>query len=510
MSAITASARRAAPVDPLPLEHFIRFRDLIEERCGIHFDESQRLSLSASLRARMQQLGLTRIEDYDDRLRRRSVDDEFRALINLVTITETCFFRDPAQFRLLRRHILPTMLAERSAQSNRTLRIWSAGCSTGEEAYSIAMTLQDMGVARAYPDWTFEIVGTDLNTEVLEVARRGVYAARAVRNVEGECLRRNFDADGPRFRLHDDIKRCVRFEYGNLRQASTAWPSGERQDVVFCKNVAIYFQPEVTRRVVRGLHEVLTDGGHLLLGHSESLWHMADQFSLIEHDGAYCYRKGAAHAGADERVHVRASSRARSTKRAAPRRARLFAPQTAPAPADASSIADGVTEGEYERCLAALRAGEWSLAETAVEALVRSCPTFVPAYLLLGGLCVHRGRYDEALTQAESVLRLNDLEARAHMLVGMIAARRGRQEEALQALRRALYLDDSLALAHFWLGNLYRDRGELERACREYRNVVRDAERHTLQFTEEFASDLSPGQIVDFCSRSLQRLDISG
>ena len=243
----------AASTDALPLEQFIRFRDLIEDRCGLHFDESQRASLSASLRARMQQLELIRIEDYDERLRGRSAGDEFRKLINLVTITETCFFRDAAQFRLLRRHILPTMLAERSPGPSRTLRIWSAGCSSGEEAYSIALTLREMGVARAYPDWTFEIVGTDLNTEVLEAARRGVYSARALRNVEGDCLRHHFDADGPRFRLHDDIRQGVRFERGNLSQAPMTWPSGERQDIVFCKNVAIYFRPEVTRRVVRGL-----------------------------------------------------------------------------------------------------------------------------------------------------------------------------------------------------------------------------------------------------------------
>ena len=102
--------------------------------------------------------------------------------------------------------------------------------------------------------------------------------------------------------------------------------------------------------------------------------------------------------------------------------------------------------------------------------------------------------------QAESVLKLSDLEPRAHLLLGMIAARRQRHDEALQSLRRALYLDDSLALAHFWLGNLYRERGDVARACHEYENVVRDWERHTLQLTEEFASDLTAEQLVGFCS----------
>ena len=130
----------------------------------------------------------------------------------------------------------------------------------------------------------------------------------------------------------------------------------------------------------------------------------------------------------------------------------------------------------------------------------------MPAHLLLGGVYAHSGRYDDAVEQAQSVLQLSELEPRAHLLLGMIAARRGQEDEALQSLRRALYLDDSLAIAHFWLGNLYRDRGDIDRACGEYQNVVRDWQRHTLDLPEEFASELSAEQLVEYCSQSLQRL----
>jgi chemotaxis protein methyltransferase CheR len=161
---------------------------------------------------------------------------------------------------------------------------------------------------------------------------------------------------------------------------------------------------------------------------------------------------------------------------------------------------------QYDSCLAAFRAGDWDAAESALNALVASCPTFAPALLLLGGVYAHRGRFDDAMQQAQAVLKVSDLEARAHLLVGMIAERRGRPDDALQSLRRALYLDDSLALAHFWLGNLYRERGDVARARQEYENVVRDWERHTLQLTEEFASDLTAEQLVGFCRDTLDRL----
>jgi chemotaxis protein methyltransferase CheR len=475
------------PGDALSPEQFVRFRDLIEERCGIHFDESQRTSLSASLRARMQQLGLARIDDYYDRLSGRTGEEGLRKLINLVTVTETCFFRDPSQFRLLRRHIVPTLLAERGAGLRRpTLRIWSAGCSSGEEAYSIALTLWDMAWHLGSPGWSFEIVGTDVNTEVLEAARRGVYSTRALRNVEGGLLRRHFRPEGRRFRLNDDIKRLVRFEYANLRQVPLPQPSATCQDIVFCKNVGIYFRPELTRRLVRGLRESLGDGGFLVLGHSESLWQMDEGFTLVEDGGAFCYRKVASHPEAQDLNPGRADS----------------------VPIAPRIVAD-TSSGEYDRSLAAFRAGEWTQAERMLQRLIRSSPAFVPASLLLGGVYVHRGRYEEAFEQAKRVLHLNDLEPRAHLLLGMIAARRGQPDEALQALRRALYLDDSLGLAHFWLGNLYRDRGDFQRARQEYRNVVHLWEQHTLELTEIFASDLSAEQLVNVCRRSVRRLKAS-
>jgi chemotaxis protein methyltransferase CheR len=474
------------------MDYFLQFRNLIEERCGLHFDESQRGSLLASVTTRMQQLTIDRMEDYYDHLRNAngaSCTAEFRQLINLVTITETCFFRDANQFRMLRERILPELIAARSARSEGpngaaapAIRIWSAGSSSGDEAYSIALTLWEMGAYLTYPHWTFDIVGTDINTKMLEVGRRGVYSARAVRNIDGNVLRRHFRQDGDEFHLADEIKTRVRFEQGNLMQVPM--PTSGPQDVVFCKNVAIYFKPDVARRLVEGLRDSLVDAGYLLLGHAESLWQVTDGFDLVEHSGAFAYRKtskGNHHAIAFDQM---------ATTMTRPQRA-------FPAPTSSE---------QYDDCLDAFRAGHWAKAEAGLRGLLRSAPTFAPARLLLGGVYAHSGRYDEAAEEASSLLTLSDLDARAHLLLGMIAARQQRIDRAMQSLRRALYLDDSLALAHFWLGNIYRDRGDLGRACHEYESVVRSWQRHTFDLTEEFASDLTAEQLVGFCSDSLSRL----
>ena len=483
-------------------------RDLIESRCGLRFDDSHRVSLSASVAARMQQLGLVCEDEYFNRLRGeapRMVEAELRNLLNLVTVTETCFFRDASQFQLLREHILPTLMSERAgrADGSRKIRIWSAGCSTGEEAYSIAITVDQIGMLQGCRDWSVEIVGTDLNTEALEKARLGVYTARAVRNVERRTLDSYFVRDGSAFVLSEGIRNRVAFEFGNITQ--TPMPSTGPQDVVFCKNVAIYFSAEIARRLIERLYDTLAPGGYLLLGHAESLWHMSDRFTLVEHARAFCYRKRDSTVRLKPTVPLKPDtayfSAANLTAAAPPMSVTQgFNPANKSAPDEAGPFA------EYDVCLAAFRAGAWDIAESALAPVIASCPTFVPALLLLGGLYVQRGRLDDAMRQGEAVLMASDLEPRAHLLLGMIAARRGRHDDAIQLLRRALYLDNSLALGHFWLGNLYRERGDIARACQEYENVVRDWEHHTVQLTEEFASDLTAEQLVGFCSDTLGRL----
>jgi chemotaxis protein methyltransferase CheR len=478
-----AGISRTAPVSAA---QSARVRALIEDRCGLNFHDSRRSSLHSSLRARMDALGIASLDAYYDRLRDPGEHEEFRNLINLITITETCFFRDPAQFQMLRRQIIPALLASRPAGDRKTLRIWSAGCASGEEAYSVAITICEMRASIQRQDVPFEIVATDVNTDMLAAARRGIYSPRAVRNVDPDLLGRYFKAGERQFTLDAEVMRLVQFEHGSLTK-DTASPAGG-YDIILCKNVAIYFRSEVTRRLIGRLHAALNDGGYLLLGHSESLWGMDQPFTLVEHDGVFCYRKPHADVQAD------AVPAAVSSARAARR--------------DVVPFADPVSQ--YDRCVEAFRGGDWIRAEAGVRALLRVSPTCVPAHLLLAGIHAHLGRYADARDVAEQVLRLDAREAKAHLLLGMVAARAGRHDDAIAALGCALDLDDSLALAYFWLGNLYRDRGDVERACREHAEAVRRYERRQLSFTEEFAADLHPAQIVDFCRQSARRLRSAG
>lgn len=463
----------AAPFDA---DGFARIRELVECRSGLDFSDARRGLLDTALRARMETLDIPAIDRYLPRLASGEGDEELATLINGLTITETQFFRDPAQFDLLLRHILPALLHERTMEGQPRLRVCSAGCASGEEPYSIALTWQEMEAVRMHPNCGIDIVGVDVNTDMLDAARARVYSVRSVRNVEEECLRRYFTPVGRDFQLDAAVASLVRFEHGSVLDDGAL---GEgRYDLIFCKNVSIYFRTEVTRRLVRQLHRALVPGGYLVLGHSESLWQMEEGLALVEHDGVFCYQKPPGDA---------------ARQPAAPRRAEQAASIETPAQ-------------RYEGCLDAVRSADWTRAQREAESLVESNDCFVPAHLLLAGIDIHLGRYSDARERAEYVLRLNTLEPKAHLLLGMIAARAGRRQEAIDALRRALDLDDSLALAYFWLGSLYGDDGDVDRATAEYARAVARHEQRELDFTEEFAADLRPAQIVDFCRKSLKRL----
>ncbi len=467
-------ARGRADV-PLSAWQLARVCELVEAHSGLDFREARRSLLESSLRARMRHLDIPALEGYVARLSAPEGAEECDVLVNALTITETQFLRDPAQFALLTRHILPTLMAERGTDPDRRLRICSAGCASGEEPYSLAISWRETEPALPRDGWTVEIVGIDVNREMLELARRRLYARRSLRNLDPGWIRRYFTQAEGAFELDAGLAAAVRFERGSLLDEGTL--GSERYDVVVCKNVSIYFSGETTRRLVERLHAALTPGGYLLLGHSESLWQRENGLELIEHEGVFCYRKAAAARVAAPAANVRNPG------------------------ADADAY-----QRRYAACLDWVRNADWPRAEDEVASLIASGDGLVPAELLMAGIHAHLGRYAEASDCAERVLRLNSLEPKAHLLLGMIAARSGRSDDAIAALRRALDLDGSLALGYFWLGNLYRDRGHIERACAEYARAVTRHDHRELDFTEEFAADLRPAQIVDFCRNSLERL----
>ena len=272
-------------------EEFRLLRDFIHERFGLFFDESQRNSLRSRLQGRVKSLDLQSFEDYYHYLRfgpQRS--DELQRVISHLTNNETYFFRELAQLQVFGDHVLRRIKEQKTRLGDRRLRVLSAGCSTGEEPYSLAMILYDSG--QFFWNWDVQVVGLDVDPLALEKARRALYSHNSFRQVAPALVERHFVPKGAGREVREPIRRMVQFRQGSLLDRES-YQGLQPLDVVLCRNVLIYFSDTAIRKVVLHFLELLTPGGFLLLGHAESLARVTDAFVPVRFKGAMVYEKPA-------------------------------------------------------------------------------------------------------------------------------------------------------------------------------------------------------------------------
>jgi len=281
---VTAHAQTAA-IDP----YLYRIRDLVYQAAGI-FQPDTRLSLLADrCGRRMKELEVRTLRDYLDRLSQPLADrDEMVKLLNEVTIGETCFFRNQPQLDALRSIVWPRIIAARST-SSRTLRIWSAGCSTGEEPYTLAIMLLEESAA-LFKGWTFDIQATDLNERSLEHAQGAVYGDYSTRNLLPHIRQKYFAPVDERLQISPAVRKLVTFSRLNLLDG-VRMSLMKDMDLIFCANVLIYFDLNSKRTVIRHFFNNLLAHGYFFLGHSESLYGVCDQFKLVHLPSATAYVK---------------------------------------------------------------------------------------------------------------------------------------------------------------------------------------------------------------------------
>jgi chemotaxis protein methyltransferase CheR len=270
---------------------YVAIRDLIYKISGIYHSEQKLYLLVSSCKRRFQATNVATPAQYLDQITKGpNRDPELRLLLNEITIGETYMFRHPAQFDALRDVILPEVMAAKAKIGIKRLRFWSAGCSTGEEPYTLAMFLLE-AKEKFLAGWNFDIVATDLNSRSLETACAGVYGEYALRNVN-EGMRRKYFKPTPDGNLEAGslLKSLIRFDRVNLSDDSKmVFLKGI--DVIFCCNVLIYFDLASKRRVVQHFYANLTPGGYLFLGHAESLFHVDETFHLVHFPGTAGYLK---------------------------------------------------------------------------------------------------------------------------------------------------------------------------------------------------------------------------
>lgn len=276
-----------AAVTGISQADFLRFRDFFYRKTGIYFEESKRYFVDKRLLQRINATGQATFRNYFTQLRFQASQAELQALINLLTVNETYFFREEYQFRCMVRSVLPELVKRRGAQH--ALRIWSVPCSSGEEAYSIALYLLEYWPP--IDDVDVEIVASDIDSRILEQAQRGVYSQRAVQHLPAAVLHRHFTQQAAdRYQLNRDLRESVAFTQVNI-----ADPLQTRRyrgyDLIFCRNLLIYFDDASRRQAAEALFDALEPGGFMFLGHSESMSRISSLFNVRKFPEAIAYQR---------------------------------------------------------------------------------------------------------------------------------------------------------------------------------------------------------------------------
>jgi chemotaxis protein methyltransferase CheR len=474
-------------------DQFERLRDLLARYGGVYLDRTSERVLTLGVSQRLAARALT-LDTYLAQLGTPAGRSEMQQLIELILNHETIFFRNLSHMKALREVVLPQL--QRQKASGEPLRIWSAGCSTGEEPYSLAIAaLESLGHPLPRP---VQVWATDLSSMALAKAQRGMYRGRTLTNIDTALYRTYFERASEGWRVREQVRALVTFEQLNLLEPFP--PQAKGVDIIFCQNVTIYFQLATFRDLVARFYDVLPEGGLLFLGFSETLWNVFDKFRLREIMGAFVYvkepearravstrpatpppiatmtvpppRTAAAQRGLRP-LRLRSGTPAPPTndnKRRAPTtplsRSGGFPPASTP---DATS-----PEREaIQRGRALLDAGQATEALDLLYQLPLNGPHAPHALALIARAHANRGHADQALVEARRALELDTLTLEAYLLLGILYAQQGQLQEATQHLERARYLDPDAALISYHLAETYRQLQRHDLALREYRNTLR-------------------------------------
>lgn len=398
---------------------------------------------------------------------------ELQALIDVVSIGETYFFREPAQLAALVEIALPERL--RASEAGRPLRLLSAGCSSGEEAYSLAITLTeqrpDLGPERV------SLFGIDVSAAAIARARRARYSRWALRATPPELRERFFRREGEEFRLLDPIRAAVRFEEGNLLEPDPLLLPAGSLDVVFCRNVLIYFSERMMRRAVAELAQLLVPGGFLFLGHSETLRGISSEFVQEHGHGTFFYRRagaGPAHSrkspvpAPPAEVRVERGEWFESIQRSAERVAQLTSPAPARAAAESrpASESAGENAGGAERgflsFLPVLRLVAAEQPDEALQVLEQlpGAAGSATATLISAAIFYSQSRLDKVKQSSQRLLDASSYTAEARYLLGLCHEHAGERERALRQIEEAVRADPGFAMAQLRLGTLLRRSGQ--------------------------------------------------
>ncbi len=482
---MTATTSNNENANLLGYGDLLRFSALVQNRCGLHFPEKRRTEFERGIQRAFAASTCADLDEYY-----RLVQDpnsgavHFERLVNALTVGETHFFRDAAQLDVLYGHVLPQIIERR--RPLRTLRIWSAGCASGEEPYSIAMLLREL-----LPDvdeWTITILGTDINTEALDRARKATYGNWAFREERAKLWQpRYFRRKDKRYELVPMVRGMVTFDQLNL--AEDCYPTYETNtmymDLILCRNVMMYFAESTIRQIVERFYNALTDGGWLVVGHAEHSLVTYRRFQTHNYPNAILYRR------ADQPLLPRDWHWLSPPAKEKPIPPAALLPVSKPPPkpvdipVDTQPLLDLSQEelaedsDPIEQARDLLDYGRSEQARDLLLELVESRPRDASLSALLGQAYANLGHWQKAEHWCRQTVRLDKLALDAYYTLALVLQHQGQLDPAIASMKKVVYIDRHNVLGHFGLADLYRSNDQVSQALKSLDNARRLLEEYT-------------------------------
>jgi chemotaxis protein methyltransferase CheR len=427
-------------IDVVPDALWRRVSEFIAQHTGLNFPGERRSDLQRGLAAAAAEFGLADAASCAEWLLSASpTRSQLHAVASHLTIGETYFFRERKAFDALAKHVLPELIRRRRGREQR-LRLWSAACSTGEEAYSLAILVRQL--LPDWQDWNVKILATDINERFLQKAIAGVYGEWSFRESLPEFKERYFTAtSNGRFAIAPEIRNCVSFAHLNLAEDGLLSPTAEAHgmDIIFCRNVLIYFTASHARQLAENLRHALLEGGWLAVSPSECSQTLFSRFAAVNFPGTILYRK------------------CKAEERGPP----IWLPPSdavAERAAAAFDASQPLTSNAPDRHP---QTGGTPLTEQEPGAFSRRTRTLAD-----------QGQHADALASSEQWIASDKIDSAAHYVHAMILQEMGEREAARDSLQRAVYLEPDFALAHFALGNLARAEARTAQANKHFANAL--------------------------------------
>ncbi|MBF0227322.1 MAG: hypothetical protein HQK76_17895 [Desulfobacterales bacterium] len=481
-------------------------KELIKKKCGLVFEVERTKLLERAVESRMIDIEVNSSEKYLNYLIAR--EEEFSNLITHITINETYFFREPEHIKLTSDVLIPEILKTKQGKGH--IRILNAGCSTGEESYSIAIAIMEKYKTINFP---LSVIGIDIDNNVINKAISGIYEKLSFRSIKENISDKYFDPlPNNRFAIKENIKKMVEFKNFNL--LNTNYPDYlKNMDIIFYRNVSIYFDNNSKKNIFQSLADALNQNGYLFVGKAETIFHNLNILSLVQIDGNFLFKKKCDESFNKNNSHkniekaIIKKNKDSNTKAFDKKVIKKNYPIV-------STVSDLKSEQNYEdlfnEAMTFAKEKKYSNALNYIKKILDNNKFHIMAHILKANIMLNLQNFDEATKICLQILDIDNLNLESYLLLGLIAKNRNDIETAIKRFREAIYIETSCWLAHYSMAELYSIKGDNEKAYREYSIVIKLLDKGNITQNQGLLFQLAfkTDHLIYLCKTNMDKLKL--